>query len=325
MKSITLPSKKLGGLIASLLTATLATNATASELTVYGKANLSINHVDDGDSEWQVNSNASRLGFKGDYQVNDGLEAFYKMEFETYMDDGDKNGNTFGQRNIYAGFRGNYGQILVGKHDSPLKLAQGNVDRFNDLHLADMKNYIQGEDRLDNIVMYTSPSFSCFSATLAMVAGEDAENGDSGLADGQSISVKYQHNLFTASLSNNSAIDSQDTTRFVLETEIVGIELGLLLQTAENLDDLTDEDSIVFSGQYKLGDGYVLKAQYGQTDYSNGNTDSQIAFGIDKKLDKNTKLFVYYSTITSDVNTEIATTSVIEDQNVFGAGFEIKF
>ena len=29
--------------------------------------------------------------------------------------------------------------------------------------------------------------------------------------------------------------------------------------------------------------------------------------------------------ITSDVNTEIATTSVIEDQNVFGAGFEIKF
>ena len=325
MKSKKLPLKNLSALTVSLLTATLATNATASALTVYGKANVSINHVDQGNSEWQVNSNASRLGFKGDYQVNDGLEAFYKMEFETYMDDGNKDGHTFGQRNIYAGFRGNYGQILVGKHDSPLKLAQGNVDLFNDLHLADMKNYIQGEDRVDNIVMYTSPSFNGFSATLAMVASEDAENGDSGLADGQSISVKYQHNLFTASLSNNSDIDSQDTTRFVLETKIIGVELGLLLQTAENIDDLTDEDSIVFSGQYKLGNDYVLKAQYGQTDHSNGNTDTQLAFGIDKKLDKNTKLFVYYSTITTDAYTERATTSVIEDQNVFGAGFEIKF
>ena len=42
---------------------------------VYGKANLSVVSQDDGGSnEWNLNSNASRLGLKGATKISDGLE-----------------------------------------------------------------------------------------------------------------------------------------------------------------------------------------------------------------------------------------------------------
>jgi len=42
------------------------------------------------------------------------------------------------------------------------------------------------------------------------------------------MTVAYNHDLFTASLSNNNNIDSHDTARLDIETELAGIDFGLL-------------------------------------------------------------------------------------------------
>jgi len=63
---------------------------------VYGKANVSYENQDDGDNDsWNLESNASRLGVKGeiDLEVQD-LVAVYQAEFEISVDDGDKDGET---------------------------------------------------------------------------------------------------------------------------------------------------------------------------------------------------------------------------------------
>ena len=143
-------------LLAALITLSAASNAAAVQ--VYGKANVSLNHTDASNSDTlKLNSNASRIGVKGSYEISEGLKAIYKFEYETFIDDGEGSGKTFKQRNIYAGFQGGFGTIIAGKHDTPTKLAQGKIDLFNDLPNADIKNVIQGENRVSNIVMYSTP------------------------------------------------------------------------------------------------------------------------------------------------------------------------
>ena len=125
-----------------------ATTVLAGDPKVYGKANLSLNLTDDeGTDTTKLNSNASRFGIKGSFDASDSIKAIYKFEYETFIDDGDDgkedSNSEFKQRNIYAGFQGGFGTIIAGNHDTPTKLAQGKIDRFNDLVLGDIKNVIQ--------------------------------------------------------------------------------------------------------------------------------------------------------------------------------------
>ena len=106
--------------------------ALADGPTVYGKVNVSLenaefdNGVDSSEDAWELNSNASRLGVKGDFDLDvAGLKAIYQAEFEISVDDGDKGGETFSQRNIFGGLKGSFGTLKAGKFDTPTKKAQG--------------------------------------------------------------------------------------------------------------------------------------------------------------------------------------------------------
>jgi len=296
----------------------------ATDVSVYGKVNLSLNKIEQESKtpivdEWQLNSNASRLGVKGSHEIEEGLEAIYKMEFEVAVDDGDKkDGHPFGQRNIYAGLKGQYGTLIAGMHDTPLKKAQGKVDRFGDLSLGDIKNIMEGEDRAKNIVMFTSPKYQGLSASLALIPGEDSPEDD-GLADGTSFSINYKHDLVTAAIAQNSDVDGQDTTRIVADFTLGKTNVGLLWQTAEDSENASvDEDSWLLSAQHKWNT-YVFKAQYGATSYSNDDEDTLAAFGVDKKLGKKSKIFTYYSAIRKESGASAA------DDKTLGFGYEIKF
>jgi predicted porin len=325
MKKIWLP-------LTAIATSVMTTNsfAESQDVTVYGKANLTINQIEEESrspvtDEWQLNSNASRLGVKGQYAISDTLQAIYKMEYEVHIDDGSssssKGSDTFEQRNIYAGLKGSFGSIIAGKHDTPLKLAQGKIDRFNDQVLGDIKNYMEGEDRVSNIVMYTTPSASGFQATLAMIPGEDSKgtSGNDSLADGTSISINYKHDWIVAAIARNDDVDSQDVTRVAADFKLGDSQVGVIWQDAEKADGSADEDSLLVSGQHKLSGGWIVKAQYGMTDYSNDNEDTQIAIGVDKKLNKKAKVFAYYSVVERDSNTGT------NDDSSFAIGYEIKF
>ena len=124
-------------LLATAIAATLPMSAMAMgpiDGKLYGKAFVTIDSVDTdvtgspSDDQYEVNSNASRIGVKGKTELSEGLHAIYKAEFEMSVDDGDKSGQTFTQRNIYVGLTGAYGTVIAGKHDTPTKLAQKKID-----------------------------------------------------------------------------------------------------------------------------------------------------------------------------------------------------
>jgi len=297
-----------------------ATTVLAADPKVYGKANLSLNQTDSGSSDtWKLNSNASRFGVKGSFDATDSIKAIYKFEYETFIDDGDdgKDSNSeLKQRNIYAGFQGNFGTIIAGNHDTPTKLAQGKIDRFSDLVLGDIKNVIQGENRVKNIVMYTTPKMNGLSATVAFIPNEEA---DGEVADSFSTAISYKADSYSLTIAhdNGEMIDDdvETLTRLVGEYKGDAFKLGALYQVAD--EGSNDEDGFVLSGEYKLSNGLILKGQYAESD-DETNEITQTAVGVDYKLGKKSKIFSYYSKIEAD-------NGVTTDANTFAVGYEIKF
>lgn len=294
--------------------------------TIYGKVNVSAVNADNGsDDTWKLNSNASRLGVKGKTEIADGLYAVYKAEFEMCVDDGDCKGQTFTQRNIMGGIKGSFGTIWAGKHDSPTKLAQNKIDLFNDLE-GDIKNTFEGENRVSNIVAYTSPKMNGFSTTVAMIPGEGADvdgdgQDDTGLTDGISYSLSYsQDNLYIA-IAGDQDVDSQDLMRIIAQYKINNLKLGAMYQQNEDNLGTKDESGFFLSAAYKLDKKTTLKAQYGSIeDDVDGDEEETLSLGADYKLAKGTKVYVFYTD-----NTDSSVGEADKEDTAFGLGMEHKF
>ena len=310
---------------------------------VYGKVNVSVvNDDNDSDDQWELNSNASRIGFKGKTQLSDNLYAIYKLEYETFIDDGEKDDNeTFSQRNIYGGLTGGFGTVFAGKHDTPLKLAQKKIDLFNDLE-GDIKHTFGGETRASNIVNYSSPKMSGFQVNIASIFGEDRSDDDKdGFMDSYSASVTYsgdgmyfavardenvKNGSFGKNLNKDFGIadaDYVDITRAVAQLNMGDFQLGAMYQQTENGDSESDEfdaDGYMISAKYKI-DKVTLKAQWASNEEDDFDLEAEsYSLGLDYKLGKKTKVYGFYT------NEEFEAGSVtLEENDYFGVGMEHKF
>ena len=294
--------------------------------TIYGKVNISAVNADNGaDDTWKLNSNASRLGVKGKTEIADGLYAIYKAEFEMCVDDGDCKGQTFTQRNIMGGIKGSFGTVWAGKHDSPTKLAQNKIDLFNDLE-GDIKNTFEGENRVSNIVAYTSPKINGFSTTVAMIPGEGADvdgdgQDDTGLTDGISYSLSYSMDNLYIAVAGDQDVDSQDLLRIIAQYKMDALKLGVMYQQNEDNLGTKDESGFFVSAAYKLDKKTTLKSQYGSIeDDVDGDEEETMSLGADYKLAKGTKLYVFYTD-----NTDSSVGEADKEDTAFGLGMEHKF
>lgn len=296
--------------------AVLAVPTTAmADVNVYGKASLTLESVDfdlDGTSsdysQWELNSNASRIGFKGKEKINDALSAIYKLEYQADVD-GDSS-SILKQRNIYGGFKGSFGQIIAGKFDTALKKSQGKIDQFGDYQLGDIKNVLKkGENRISNHIQYTTPkSLGPIVAKIGIQPGEGecttgATDCDDGLADAISASVAYKQDGIYAALAMDSGVKGWDVTRLAFQAKMDMFEAGLIFQAGEESDGSTpdEQEGFVLSGAVKVGPMGKVKAQFGSSEYTetSGSTKSteettQIAVGYEHKLSKQTKVVTHY-------------------------------
>ncbi len=259
--------RKLLPLLIAGVAAASANVALAGVPTLYGKVNVTLNKYDleqrsgtaavDQKDDWELESNASRLGVKGDYDINATLKAIYKLEYQVDIDNGtNSNGRELSQRNIYGGFQStSWGSLIGGKNDTPLKLIQttaagSEIDRFNDLPIGDIQNIMVGENRADNIIMYTTPVFSGFGATLAVMPGEESgqptttagvttKNDNDGFADRTSVAVYYNSLDFYVGLAADQNVQNADVIRLAGEVTLGPVKVGALYQTAEKNDDPT--------------------------------------------------------------------------------------
>lgn len=324
--------KQLSAAIALALCTPVA--ATAAP-TLYGKANVSYastNFEDESikrdESKLDVASNASRIGIKGSETISDNLEAIYKAEFEVAFDDGDaKDGKVFSQRNIYVGLKGNFGTVIAGHFDTPLKTAQKKVDLFNDLY-GDIKNsFTVNDNRKSNSLMYATPDLSGFMLYADIIASEQDNDGvdeSEKRSNATSIAATYERNGFYGALAYDLDVEDESTStvRAVFQYNVASFQFGLMAEEYEN-QEKEKLDGVFGSVQYKIND-WALKAQFGQSDIQDED-GTTFSLGADYKMSKNSKVYGFYTNNAYLANTTEAGVEQDYNESFLGLGIEVKF
>ena len=305
---------------------------------VYGKLNIALNNDgSDGVNEKEIDliSNSSRLGLKGQLEMQDGLVGLYQIEYQIDPVDGHardevkgENGeievtdSTFTQRNSYVGLKGSFGTLKLGKHDTPLKKASLKVDLFNDLK-GDIKNITDGENRITSFLGYDSPVFGGgVSISVSLSKGKDdgvvGTDLDGEFGTNLSASLKYDIEVIQFVIATEKAsIKGFDHNRLGMMIPAGPVTIGLIHTTTEStVGNSVDYDATTISIAGKVADGNGrVKFQYGTSDKSAGLTQTQI--GYDHKLFKNFKILAYHTVRSQDAaNSDDAHT---------GLGIEYKF
>ena len=261
--------------LAAAVGVVLSSHALAGFPTLYGKINLTTNQYDlekinfapagsgfahtgatDFTTEldtFALESTGSRLGIQGDFDASAAVSVFYRLEYGVDVDNGtNSNGRELSQRNIFAGLRGDWGSVLAGKNDTPLKTLQTNtvlrsdIDRFNDSPLGDIGTYIVGENRPDNVIQYTSPILlGGLEINVAAIQAEETgvevnannQQDDNGFASGKSVSVTYGKAKWFVGIAADSNVATTDAVRAIGEFIVGPVKLGAIYQTAEVHDE----------------------------------------------------------------------------------------
>ena len=240
--------------VAAALAAPLAVQA---DTILYGSARVSVDYNDEdninndfnGDANWDVVNNASRLGVMGSEDLGGGLSGVYQYEFGVDVTEG---GNFQGNRPKFVGLKGGFGTLTLGTQESPYYHVASVVDIFNtdksfgatawlggsfngfDINVSSNRATGAGAlFRLENSLYYTTPDFKGFSAE-AMLVMNGAENDAQGYSNGidiWNIALKYNYGPFFAGasyikLDGDSRVDVGDDSTIDLDMDQWVLGLG---------------------------------------------------------------------------------------------------
>ncbi|MCH7394851.1 porin [Acinetobacter dispersus] len=249
----------------------LATTTFAAP-TFYGEIDASVDYLPEKNATksnkdvWEISSNSSFLGLKGDEKLTERLSAVYAIEW-AFNADGD--GDDWSKRNRFVGLKDSQlGTVKIGAHDTPLKQLSSTVDTFNNYvaNKADITGIFTGENRVSNVVVYESPALKlldgAFKLNALLATGESSgiksdkgvvKTAGRGLGDAWSASVTYENPLVVAGIGYDKAIPSTFLGRGFLNAAEPAIAGGNLLAAANTVRAI---------GKVTPIDGLALKALY---------------------------------------------------------------
>ena len=311
--------------IAALVSApAFADNA---NVTIYGKAYLDIESVSNDKSTLsgatRVQTNASRLGFKGKEDLGDGLSGIYQYEVQLDADGNAANGAGNGTRNTGAGLEGGFGTIIFGNWDTPFKVAHNKVELFDNTTVFSAINLIgraggaagaNYNTRQANDLQYWSPSLGGVKVNVSYSPDEGTATGTAATqgknTNRESLSATYDVDGIFVALGYEVRPDASVATttdnavRLVARYDIGDFWLGatyenILVNTSTSANYSQNNTELV--GQYKLGTSKIALsyAVAGATSTaSTGANQVSLRYGYD--LSKRTELFAAYTALKND-------------------------
>jgi predicted porin len=314
---------------------------TAGNWEFYGRAHLALENQDDGSKYKQTNlsSNSSRVGLRGDKSFGD-LKGIWQIESEIQFNRteaaagtspttqaADKAGtNTFASRDTFAGVEGNFGQVKVGKFDTPMKVARAAADLFGD-QLGDMRNITRAgakfDERPNNIIQYQSPEMSGVRLALAYspqstgVADVNTTTGVVKETAMTSMSVSYNVGDLSAALAQENyqkdhADGKRDAMRLALSYKLMNdLKLVGFFQDASYMKAANDDQGSKVTGfgaEYQIIPNHtVLRAHVMDRKANKANSDSKMtAIGIDRIISKELRFYANYAMVTNGSAAKVA-------------------
>ncbi|WP_156189054.1 porin [Acinetobacter indicus] len=250
--------------------------AMAADVKVYGRAHVSLDYLDDGAdyNEIGLSSNSSRLGFKAEQKLENGMTVFGQIEQEINFASGSQNnsGVDFATRDTFVGLKGDFGQARVGRFDSPFKAARGPVNFFGDM-VGDLRNVTRvSEQRFDerneNTIEYKTPKFGGgFNVAAALSLHED-----------------------NSPLANDDAKqDNKDKDKaydLALTYKEGPVDFAAAYEHYEENANRGERDGFRIAGAYKITPELNIGALYQYTTFDKQGTAADIAAAEGSDLDK---------------------------------------
>ena len=304
-------NKKLIALaVAGAWVAPAAMAQTANPVTLYGVAAV---HFESVEAKGGVNplsrrnrveDRVSRLGVRGTEDLGGGLKAFFQLETAFPADQNTNAGpgvttatnNGFANRNSGVGLQGGFGSILLGRWDTPMKIASaGAVDPWGDIGLPDVTSASLAQGRFSarwqNTIQYWSPSWGGLSFRAAYQANE----GKTATVDpsGHSASVTFARGPLYLAYSYEKH---------------EGIGVG------------QEEDGNVIAARFGFGPFRVM-GNYGEFKRTGRTKEKGYFFGADWTFGNNVLLFSYANA----KNGGSTTAPAQPDCKVTGLGYKYNF
>jgi len=320
--------------ISLALAAAMFAPAAMAETTVYGKAHISVASIDDdAGSSTAISSHSSRFGLKGKMDKEGSSQIFYKIEWQIDLSDESKaSDDHIKSRSQYVGMKDSWGELRLGRDDSPYKKAgKKGVEFFSDTY-ADYNNIVdKGQDTRANSSISYSNKIGPGKLSLMYATGSDDTNPVTGENLGDATSVSYDMTMgnirvavATQSINDTGTAGNTETgTKLVVGYKInKSTQLGVLFETVSDDNDTVDDTNTVISAKHKMGKDAV-KFVYGMKDQGTANDAVMTALAYDHKLNKSTTAYAIFANgADGGLN---ANSKLAGDSTVIGGGLVVKF
>lgn len=147
-------------------------SAAAADVKLYGQIDLSVRYIDSDangfEDDWNLKSTTSAIGVMGSEDLGNGLNAFFKIEYQTDVAN-DNGGNGWNGRDQYVGLGTRFGKLYGGTMSTAYKSPGSKIDPFYRTQVQSRSIGLQsnlhsgkgedGQGRATNTVRYDSPKF----------------------------------------------------------------------------------------------------------------------------------------------------------------------
>jgi predicted porin len=317
-----------------------------ADVKLYGQLDVSYDYVnqDEADNLSDLRSNTSAIGVKGSEDLGNGLEAFFKVEYQTDLVN-DSNGDGWTGRDQYLGLGQEVaGKLALGTMSTAYKAQASKIDPFYRTSLQSRTLGLQsrlhagkgeeGEGRATNTIGYSSPNWGGLGLLGTYTLDSDDTDGedDNPWSVGASFSGLGGLYAFVSYVTTNAGGDDDATqlgVQYALDAfEVHGIyemDGGLITLQQYGLSDApgnpnagAGDGADVWSvgGSYTIGNN-VIGADYGQGDEVDGpqdatNTDDYDVWRIVAyhKFSERTRVYTGYANKDPDNGNELKFFSV---------------
>src|SRR5690606_30133405 len=137
----------------------------------------------------QINSNSSRLGFKGSEAITANTDVIYQYEVGINIDgnEGDNNNIAFKSRDTFLGLKNDsYGEFRFGRNQSTTDYVNNVL--VSDAYFDNLGSFMADSGRVNNSVVWLAPKYqglplqiaAMYAADESFVGEDEEESRDNG-------------------------------------------------------------------------------------------------------------------------------------------------
>jgi predicted porin len=306
-----------------------------SNVTIYGVADIGYNYAKSDDNKFSgiqdggnVGLQGSRIGFRGEEALGNGLKAIFNIEFGLNLNNGAGDGFR-NNRQSFVGLSGGFGTVTMGRQYAPSGAGYLGATSSNGVTSVNISNYhIQlfrtmqtgNGSRWDNSIAYDSPNWSGLQFRAIYGFGNQIRDSFSDASTDSSrfgLGVKYANGpLYLTAIYQAVLDDSASPSGVVGSGSDKAWAIGgsydfkvvkLFANYIREKDDYWLND--IKKTYWSLGVGIpvsavgTVKAEYGRFKTDVDETRSHgVSIGYEHAMSKRTTLYTYLARLSNQDN-----------------------